>query len=173
MRHSVLVPKSAESLQFLRRPLEHPDTQRLIDLVQAYYAVVYGSTDDAPLDAAEVSPPRGEMFVGYCEGEPACSAAWRRRLDIPGLPGPVAEIKRMIVRPESRGQGLGRLTLAYVEERIRVHGISTVVLQTGSPQVAAVRLYETSGYGPLPADADISWDPYSGDTRSLRLWKQL
>ena len=56
----------------------HPDALRLIDEVQAEYVVRYGGPDETPLDPLMFEPPAGSFFVGYAEGEPVATGAWRR-----------------------------------------------------------------------------------------------
>jgi GNAT superfamily N-acetyltransferase len=62
----------------------------------------------------------------------------------------VAELKRMYVRPEARGSGLGRVLLAAAEERARELGCGTVRLDTAAPLTAALRLYRARGYRDIP-----------------------
>jgi GNAT superfamily N-acetyltransferase len=64
----------------------------------------------------------------------------------PGL----VEIKRMYVRPESRGTGIGKLLLAALEEEARGLGAERVVLETGVAQPESICLYETAGYRSMP-----------------------
>jgi ribosomal protein S18 acetylase RimI-like enzyme len=56
------------------------------------------------------------------------------------------EIRRMRVRPDCQRQGLGRRLLAALEQRARELGFETVVLDTTEGQIAASRLYESTGY---------------------------
>lgn len=158
-------------MEFIRRDLDHPDVQSLVAEVQDYYRGLYGGGDDSPMDAAEFTPPAGAFFVGYLDRTPVATGAWRRRV-VSGLPGPVAELKRMFVTPTRQGQGLGRQMLAFLESDAAHAGIAALVLQTGTLQTAAVRMYRAGGYGPLPADADISWDPYVDSEFSRRLWRR-
>ncbi|WP_345527005.1 GNAT family N-acetyltransferase [Nocardioides endophyticus] len=127
----------------------HPDAMRLIDEVQAEYVVRYGGPDETPLDPLMFEPPAGNFFVGYAEGEPVATGAWRRT-DVAAF-GTTAtvEIKRMYVAPRARGRGLARLMLAQLESDAGGHGAEAVVLETGLRQPEAMSLYESSGYGPV------------------------
>jgi len=128
----------------------HPDALRLIDEVQAEYVVRYGGPDETPLDPLMFEPPAGSFFVGYAEGRPVATGAWRRT-DVTALgTGATAEIKRMYVAPAARGRGLARLMLAHLEQSADEHGFEAVVLETGLRQPEAMALYETSGYQPTP-----------------------
>ncbi len=159
-------------IHFEPRRLDHADPQAMIARVQAYYAELYGSGDDGPLPVEDLAPPAGELLVAYDGSEPVAMIGWRRR-EVAGLEGPTVELKRMFVVDGRRGQGLGRLALAHVEDRLRAEGIATVVLLTGSLQVAATGLYASQGYLPLPDGVDRSWDPYVNDPLSVQLYKRL
>jgi GNAT superfamily N-acetyltransferase len=128
----------------------HPDAMRLIDEVQAEYVVRYGGPDETPLDPLMFEPPAGSFFVGYAEGEPVATGAWRRT-DVSAFgTTATAEIKRMYVAPRARGRGLARLMLARLESDAGAHGVEAVVLETGLRQPEAMALYESSGYEPVP-----------------------
>lgn len=57
-----------------------------------------------------------------------------------------AELRRMAVESAHRRKGLGRALLAHAEAFCRNAGYRKVVLSTSELQVAAMRLYESSGY---------------------------
>jgi GNAT superfamily N-acetyltransferase len=57
-----------------------------------------------------------------------------------------AELRRMAVKSSHRRQGIGRELLRTAEAFCRECGYSKVVLSTSELQVAAMRLYESSGY---------------------------
>jgi putative acetyltransferase len=71
------------------------------------------------------------------------------------------ELKRMYVRPQFRGQGLGWLMLSRLEGYAREHDIGLVRLETGIHQEAAIRLYERSGYVRIPPFPPYFDDPVS------------
>jgi putative acetyltransferase len=71
------------------------------------------------------------------------------------------ELKRMFVKPESRGLGYAKLMLDHLENHARSHGISVIRLETGTHQSAAIKLYERSGYRRIPPFADYREDPLS------------
>jgi GNAT superfamily N-acetyltransferase len=134
-------------LEIVARPYSDPDVTRLVAEVQAEYVSMYGGPDAAAVDPGEFTPPLGLLLVGLLEDEPVVTGGWRR-LDPPA--GRVAEIKRMYVRPSARRLGLARIMLAEIERTAIDAGIDRLVLNTGRPQVAAVTLYEQSGYTAVP-----------------------
>src|SRR5262245_57287048 len=56
------------------------------------------------------------------------------------------EIKRMYVRPESRGKGFAKLMLDHLAEYARSHQVGTLRLETGIHQHEAIALYEQAGF---------------------------
>jgi GNAT superfamily N-acetyltransferase len=68
----------------------------------------------------------------------------------PGLGPHVLEVKKVIVATEHRGRGVSRFLMAELEAVGREHGATSLVLQTGDLQLPAIRLYEASGYLPIP-----------------------
>lgn len=112
--------------------------------------VRYGGPDETPLDPLMFEPPAGSFFVGYVDGEPVATGAWRRTTVAALGTEATAEIKRMYVATPARGRGLARLVLAHLEEDAGRHGVEAVVLETGLRQPEAMALYESSGYEPIP-----------------------
>jgi putative acetyltransferase len=78
----------------------------------------------------------------------------------PMEPG-AAEIKRMYVRPQARGQGLARAVLERLEDEARTRGIRVLRLETGTLQPEARALYEAAGYEPIPCFGEYAGAPLS------------
>jgi len=95
-------------------------------------------------------PPEGSFFVGYVEGRPVATGAWRRSTVAALGVAHTAEVKRMYVAPSARGLGLARRMLAHLEASAAEHGAEAMVLETGLAQPEAIALYESSGYQPIP-----------------------
>lgn len=58
----------------------------------------------------------------------------------------VAEVKRVFVRKEFRGQGISKLVMQQLEEKAREQGFDSLILETGKPLAAAIGLYSSLGY---------------------------
>ncbi|WP_110180343.1 GNAT family N-acetyltransferase [Nocardioides solisilvae] len=150
------------ALRLARRPITHPDSVRLVEEVQAEYVQRYGGPDEAPIDPSQFEGERGGFYVGYLDGVPVATGAWRQVAPPPGTgPGPVAEVKRMYVAASHRRLGLARQVLAQLEEAAAAAGVRTLVLETGLRQPEAIALYESSGYHVIPgygyyAEAELS-----------------
>lgn len=133
-------------LDLRRVPYDHPDVTALIERLQRVYVDRYGNRDDDPTTAAMFVPPEGSFFVGYLDGEPVASGAWRRAGVSALGTGRTAEIKRMYVVEEHQGAGLARRMLAHLERTAADAGYEALVLSTGDLQPEAVALYRSSGY---------------------------
>ncbi|MFN8195690.1 MAG: GNAT family N-acetyltransferase [Nocardioidaceae bacterium] len=144
----------ATEVRFERVPITHPDAALLVEEVQAEYVVRYGNRDRTPVEPAMFEPPSGAFFVGYVEGRPAVSGAWRRRTDVTAHGTAVsAEVKRMYVTADLRGRGLARAMLARLEDTARADGAEVMILETGLKQPEAIGLYESAGYTRIPGFA--------------------
>jgi GNAT superfamily N-acetyltransferase len=78
------------------------------------------------------------------------------------LGGGAVELKRMYLRPEKRGRGVGKRLLAVALDWARANGVDVVRLDTSERMVAAQRLYEAHGFERVPGDA-----PRQGQCRLL------
>jgi putative acetyltransferase len=80
-----------------------------------------------------------------------------------------AEVKRMYVRPEFRGKGGGNIAEAIVARLTREAldaGLTTLRLETGTEQAAAIRFYERCGFKRCePFEPYASMPPQAISTR--------
>jgi GNAT superfamily N-acetyltransferase len=105
------------------------------------------------LDPEEVRDGRGVFLVIYLDGTPVgCGAL---RVLEPG----VAELKRMYVAPTARGTGLGRRLLLALENEARALRVWKLVLETGVRQTAALALYRSTGFQPIPLYGEYCLSP--------------
>ncbi|TIC88210.1 GNAT family N-acetyltransferase [Nocardioides sp. GY 10113] len=140
---------------------DHPDAVALVARVQEEYVERYGSPDAGPVDLAEFRGPDGLFLVGYLDSAAVATGAWRRT-GVEALGGgPAAEIKRMYVVPERRGNGIARLVLAELERTAARAGVAVLVLETGLKQPEAIALYESAGYVPVPGFGHYRDSPLS------------
>ena len=148
-------------LRIERVPITHPDAQLLIEAVQEVYVGLYGGRDETPIEPGYFDPPQGSFFVGYLDDRPVASGAWRFRPDVAeelGLPVP-AEVKRMYVVPHAQRAGHARTMLRHLEVTAAERGATHMILETGAPQIAAIALYTSSGYEPVPSFGHYRWSP--------------
>lgn len=71
------------------------------------------------------------------------------------------ELKRMYVRPQFRGLGLGKLMLDHLTEYAQQQGVSLLRLETGIHQSAAIGLYERMGFKQIAPFGEYKDDPLS------------
>jgi len=114
------------------------------------------------LDADEVADGRGAFFVAYVHDAPIGCGAIRL------LDAQTAEIKRMYVDRAVRGRGIARRVLAALEAEARALGATRAVLETGTRQSPAQRLYEAAGYSRIPC-----WGEYADAPLSRCMGKNL
>ncbi|PRY00910.1 GNAT family N-acetyltransferase [Allonocardiopsis opalescens] len=139
-----------------REPAD-PELSRLVAAQQAELAERYGDEDGHfPLDPAA-------RFLVAVDGGEAVGCGAVQRLD-----ERTAELKRMYVRPDRRGEGISRLLLAALEDAARAAGHELLRLEAGTRQPEAVGLYTRSGYRPIPA-----YGMYAGNPLSLCFEKEL
>jgi GNAT superfamily N-acetyltransferase len=113
--------------------------------VQAMYTGLDMTAENMPkAGPEELNPPHGVFLVGYEDDRPVCCGG------IKTLEPGICEFKRMYVVPDRRGRGVGRALLAGLEARARTLGFHTARLDTGDQQQAAQRMYESSGFRPIP-----------------------
>ncbi|MFN0066394.1 MAG: GNAT family N-acetyltransferase [Limisphaerales bacterium] len=91
------------------------------------------------------APPRGGLWLAEAHGRPAGCVALRP-LDLPGT----AEVKRLYVRPSARGCGLGRTLAETAILAARTTRHARLVLDTVPAMAAAIALYRSLGFTPVP-----------------------
>jgi GNAT superfamily N-acetyltransferase len=68
--------------------------------------------------------------------------------------GEQLEIKKVFTTEAARGKGVAKAMLADLERYALEHGVTSLILQTGPLQVAAIELYLKLGYLPIPVYGD-------------------
>lgn len=87
-----------------------------------------------------------EHLVGVVNGRAVAVATWQH--SVPGA----AEVRRIFVRPAFRGRGLAREMIVAVEEEALAADRPWIRLELESRQLAAIALYQSSGYRQVPSD---------------------
>ncbi|WP_076865466.1 GNAT family N-acetyltransferase [Bradyrhizobium mercantei] len=131
------------------------EVRRLIDLSDAYMQALY-PPDSNHLAAVETLAVPGTVFlVARRGGDVLGSIAFRR------IAPDHAEMKRMFVRADARGHGLGRRLLDALEDAARSRQIVRISLETGIRQPEAIGLYRAAGYRECPPFGGYAPDPLS------------
>jgi putative acetyltransferase len=144
---------------------ERPDTPhaiQLIDELQTHLESFYPPESRHGFSVDRLIAEGVAFFVVRVDGEAAGCGGIKLHEDGYG------ELKRMYVRPQFRGSGLGKMILEQVANHATSHGITLLRLETGIHQKAAIRLYETWGFRRIPP-----FGPYTDDPMNLCFEKAL
>jgi putative acetyltransferase len=99
------------------------------------------------------SNPKGRLLLALVQGELAGTAALRP------LQERACEAKRLYVRPQFRGRGVGRALLKSLVEHARAEGYKEMYADTLESMQSALRLYAQMGFAET---APYSSDPTPG-----------
>jgi GNAT superfamily N-acetyltransferase len=125
----------------------HPAAAPLLAGLRHEYTQAYGrevATEVDRLSIYEFLPPAGAFIVLEVDGVTVAGGALRR------MAAGVGEIKRMWTAPAQRGLGYGRRVLVALEAAAARRGYHTLRLETGDVLDAAINLYRSAGYEPIP-----------------------
>jgi putative acetyltransferase len=133
------------------RPVHDPE---LVALVAAQQRELRDA--DGGLDGVRY-PARDDCayLVVVVDRRVVACGAWRP------LDDGVAEISRMFVRPAYRGKGIARQLVVALEEEALAAGRRILRLETGTYLPAALHLYRSAGYHPIPAYGEYVGNPFS------------
>jgi ribosomal protein S18 acetylase RimI-like enzyme len=115
-----------------------------------------GFADELERLPAIYGPPGGHLLIAWREGRAVGCVALK------ALEPGVCEMKRLYVRSEARGIGLGRELASAIVQRARTSGYGSMVLDTLRSMVEARVIYRSLGfvqrapYSPNPP-ADVAF----------------
>jgi putative acetyltransferase len=139
--------------------VESPLSDDVRALVQALNEYTYALTPAGyrhHMTVEQMAQPDTTLFVARDESSQAIGmGALRRHGD------GVAEVKRMYVRLEAQGRGVGGAILACIERLAREEGFTKLVLETGSNFEAARRVYERSAFVACDGVLDYPSSPWT------------
>jgi DNA-binding MarR family transcriptional regulator/GNAT superfamily N-acetyltransferase len=102
-------------------------------------------------DARLLRPPTGIFVVAVSDGEPvACGG-------LQAIGPATGELKRMWVRDDWRGAGLGARLLRHLEDRARARGHVALRLDTNAALTEAIAMYGRAGYRAIGRYSDNPW----------------
>jgi putative acetyltransferase len=118
----------------------------------------FGFEPDPDLDPDLAEPDRyyAALWIAEQDGEVVGSVA------LCTVGDDALELKRMYLRPATRGRGLGRRLLTIAVDWARASGARVIKLDTSERMQAAQALYETYGFRRVPGEA-----PRQGQSRLL------
>ncbi len=148
-------------LKIQRTTSENPDFSQLVTLLDAYLWEVYPETQ-AEYDTFNVIESNDTVVIAY-KGGVAVGCGCLKKVD-----QETAEIKRMFVRPDSRGLGVSHLIMEDLEKWAKELGINKLILETLHKQLSAISLYEKRGYQRI-----ANYGPYIGLPNSICMRKVI
>ncbi len=124
-----------------------PQAQQLVSELHTDQLTRYPRADPPEENPADYQAPDGLFVLLLVDGRAVGCGGYRRHDATTG------EIKRMYLHPAYRGHGYGRRILHRLEAHGRASGASTVILETGIRNIAAIGLYRSAGYQAIPSYA--------------------
>ena len=90
-------------------------------------------------------PPEGELLLAK-RGDHVLGCIALKALEPPRT----AEIKRLFVRPQARGAGVGKALVAAIIAAAQKLGYGEIKLDTLPEMEVAIALYKSNGFAPIP-----------------------
>lgn len=107
------------------------------------------------LTVEEMAAPDMTVFVARLDGIAVGTGTLRRHK------GGIGEVKRMYVRPDHQGRGIGGDILRAIEDQAKVDGLTRLVIETGHVHHAAWRVYERAAFHRCGPVLGYPESPYS------------
>ena len=151
-------------LRVTTTPWSDPQAVALRREMHDYLATIYPAETAGGFEALDARVSRGIVAtaVAWLDGVATGCASLRLLPTDPVAGEPtVGELKKVFVRPGSRGAGVGRALLEHIEAVAGELGITRLVLETGAVQDPAIRLYLAAGYRRIDALPRYRDDPTS------------
>jgi putative acetyltransferase len=133
------LPQSAVKIE--RALSATADVRALIGALDAELAQHYSADQRHGLALDAIFQPHIRFFIARRDGEAlGCGGA--------ALFADFAEVKRMYVRENARGQGVADAIVARLSAEAIAVGLFLLRLETGTEQAAAIRFYRRCGFKP-------------------------
>ncbi len=148
-------------LRIVRTDSEDTDFQELVRLLDQDLSIRDGAEHSFYAQFNKIDSINN-VVVAY-ENQFAVGCGAFKKYDVE-----MVEIKRMFVRPESRGKGIAVEILKELEKWATELNFTSSILETGYKQPEAIRLYEKSQYVVIP-----NYGQYEGVENSVCMKKKL
>ena len=130
------------------------DVRALLLAVRGWSAGLYPPESCHGLEFTDYERAEVALFVARSAGAAVGCGAYLLHGD------GSAEVKSMFVAPEARGRGIGRAILEAIEAALSGR-VTTLRLETGVKQLAAIRIYESAGFRRRGPFGSYQADPLS------------
>ena len=154
-------PESDSPMRVNQESPDQPDVIALIADLDAYQDSLYPAEARYALDLASLKA----AHVAFVVARDANGAAVGCGAVV--VTGSQGELKRMFVRPESRGRGVAQQILVALEACAARRGCQVLLLETGPYQPEALAFYRKQGYerrGPFGAYPEHALSVFMGKT---------
>ena len=137
----------------------NPEFQKLVGLLDNYLKEINGE-HHAFFSKLNTSDTLSHVLLLHSDNVPVGCGAFKPFSE------KEAEIKRMFVLPEFRGQGLGRKILKNLEYWAEESNFDFCILETSKDMPKAVKLYQKAGYSAIQ-----NYGPYKDVESSMCMKK--
>ncbi|MEL6308011.1 MAG: GNAT family N-acetyltransferase [Chloroflexota bacterium] len=140
----------------IRAENPHSDiSKKLVEALSADLGARYDDDGAGAFSPDDVTVDRAIFLVAFLDDEAVGCGALR-------LYGEdTAEIKRMYVAPSARRKGIARQLLSALEDYAVDYAYQRIILETGTRQPEAIRLYDRAGYQRMACYGQYADDPLS------------
>jgi|UniRef100_A0A7C3DIT1 ribosomal protein S18 acetylase RimI-like enzyme len=149
-------------LHIQAEPPDSPVARALIAELDAVLEPLYPPKSRHGYSVEKLIQQEVAFFVAYLNGQPVGCGGVQLFGD------EYAELKRMYVRPQFRGRGVGKQLLTHLQAHAYERGLRVLRLETGVFQTEAIGLYQSFGFRRIPP-----FGPYFEDPVSLCMEKRL
>lgn len=122
---------------------EEPDFSTLVKELDVYLKTVDGDDHEFYHQYNNIDV-LNNVVVAYVDEIPVACGSIKK------YNATTVEIKRMYVKPNSRGKGLAKRVLKELEIWAKELGCQKIILETGKKQVEAVAFYKKCAYHSIP-----------------------
>lgn len=145
VKFKVIIRRKIEKFvaDLIRTDSQNPDFQELVRLLDQDLQIRDGAAHPFFAQFNKLDKIR-HVVVAYRNNEAVGCGAFKEYTK------KAAEIKRMFVKPEWRGQGIAKNVLSELEIWAAELGFSECILETGKNQPEAIGLYQKCGYRKIP-----------------------
>lgn len=128
------------NLKLVQASSAHPDLKPLIANLDRYLYGLYPADEVFAVDLNGPDASSLHFIIAYLDSVPVGCGA------IKTIDERSTELKRFYVEPAYRSNGIAGLILGDLEQEARNRQFQFIKLETGEPQVEAVRFYNKYGY---------------------------
>lgn len=138
---------SSTRIEFNRIEYDDPELASLIRAADAFTLQLYPE-ECCVMDSASDLASKNALILGAL-AEQQCNGVWDELVAIAAanfIGKKTAEVKRVFVSPEWRGQTIAERLLHELEQQLLQQGAQRLVLETGIYQPQAIALYKKLGF---------------------------